>query len=148
MSQFVYHPENLQPFNRETLASNIEILTKSAGSSSLTKGIDSKALGAIKSLLNAITKSDLDKFPTNKFKNLNNPYSIALKINQDYPGEEIIRDGVFNEARSMGQQICKIPADKWNPGDIYIEIKKPGEIPNTLEGLNGLFINNWVKSLA
>jgi hypothetical protein len=43
----------------------------------------------------------------------------------------------------MGQQICKIPADKWNPGDIYIEIKKPSEIPNNLEDLNGLFINNW-----
>ena len=135
--------ENLQPFNRETLASNVEILNKSIGSSSLTEGIDSKALGAIKSLLNAITQSDLDKFPTNKFKNLNNPYSIALKINQDYSGEKIIRDGIFNEARAMGQQLCKIPADKWNPGDIYIEIKEPKEIPNNLEDLNGLFVNNW-----
>ncbi len=90
-----------------------------------------------------LNNSDLEKFPVNKFKNFNNPYSIALKINQDYPGEEIIRDGVFNEARSMGQQICKIPADKWNPGDIYVEIKKPSTIPNTLEGLNGLFVNDW-----
>jgi len=43
----------------------------------------------------------------------------------------------------MGQQLCKIPADKWNPGDIYIEIKEPKEIPNNLEGLNGLFVNSW-----
>jgi len=135
--------KNLQPFNQETISSNVDILNDSIDNSSLTKGIDSKALGTINSLLKVLNNSDLEKFPVNKFKNFNNPYSIALKINQDYPGEEIIRDGVFNEARSMGQQICKIPADKWNPGDIYIEIKKPGEIPNTLEGLNGLFVNNW-----
>lgn len=135
--------ENLQPFNQETLSSNVDILNNAIDNSSLTEGIDSKALGAIKSLLKTLNNSDLEKFPVNKFKNFNNPYSIALKINQDYPGEKIIRDGVFNEARAMGQQICKIPADKWNPGDIYIEVKEPGEIPNNLEGLNGLFVNNW-----
>ena len=135
--------KNLQPFNQETISSNVDILNDSIDNSSLTKGIDSKALGAINSLLKVLNNSDLEKFPVNKFKNFNNPYSIASKINQDYPGEEIIRDGVFNEARSMGQQICKIPADKWNPGDIYVEIKKPSTIPNTLEGLNGLFVNDW-----
>ena len=135
--------KNLQPFNQETISSNVDILNDSIDTSSLTKGIDSKALGAINSLLKVLNNSDLEKFPVNKFKNFNNPYSIASKINQDYPGEEIIRDGVFNEARSMGQQICKIPADKWNPGDIYIEIKTPGSIPDTLEDLNGLFVNNW-----
>ena len=135
--------ENLKPFNKENLESNVEILNKSIDSSSLTEGIDNKALGAIKSLLTALNNSDLDKFPVNKFKNFNNPYSIALKINQDYSGEKIIRDGAFNEARAMGQQLCKIPADKWNPGDIYIEINPPGEMPNSLESLNGLFVNDW-----
>ena len=135
--------KNLQPFNQETISSNVDILNDSIDNSSLFKGIDGKALGAIKSLLKILNNSDLEKFPVNKFKNFNNPYSIASKVNQDYPGEEFIRDGVFNEIRAMGQQICKIPADKWNPGDIYIKIKNPPQIPDTLEGLNGLFVNNW-----
>ncbi len=135
--------ENLKPFNKETLSSNVDILNNSISNSSLTEGIDSKSLSVIKQLLSALNNSDLEKFPVNKFKSFNNPYSIALKINKDYPGEKIIRDGVFNEVRAMGQQLCKIPADKWNPGDIYIEIKTPGSIPDTLEDLNGLFVNNW-----
>jgi len=105
--------ENLKPFNKENLESNVEILNKSIDSSSLTEGIDNKALGAIKSLLTALNNSDLDKFPVNKFKNFNNPYSIALKINQDYSGEKIIRDGAFNEARAMGQQYVKVQQDKF-----------------------------------
>ena len=133
--------KNLQPFNKETISSNVEILNDSISSS--VEGIDSKALNSIKSLLKAVNSSDLDKFPSNKFKNFNNPYSIALKLNSDYPGEKIIRDGVFNEIRAKGQQLCRIPADKWNPGDIYIEIKTPSEIPDNLEELNGLFVNDW-----
>jgi len=135
--------ENLKPFNKETLSSNVDILNNSISNSSLTEGIDSKALNVIKQLLSNLNNSDLEKFPVNKFKNFNNPYSIALKINKDYPGEKIIRDELFEEIKKRGEDLCKIPADKWNPGDIFIEIKTPGLIPDTLEDLNGLFVNNW-----
>jgi len=132
--------KNLQPFNQETISSNVDILNDSIN---LTEGMDQKSKSAITSYLKILNSSDLTNFPINKLKNLNNPYSIALKLTEDYPKEKIIRNELFDEIRSMGQQICNIPADKWNPGDIYIEINNPGKIPNTLEELNGLFVNKW-----
>ena len=135
--------ENLSPFNQQTLPENVNILQNSIDNSSLTEGLDGKALNSIKSFINTVADSDLSSFPSNKLKYLNNPYSIALKINNDYPGEKIIRDGVFSEIRSKSQQIYGVPADKWNPGDIYIEIKTPSNIPDTEDEINGLFVNKW-----
>jgi hypothetical protein len=109
----------------------------------MTSGIDAKSINSINLLIKAIINSNVENFPNNKYKNLNNPYSIALKIKSTYPGEKIIRDGVFNEVRAKGQQLCKIPADKWNPGDIYIQINDVTQIPNNLPDLNNLFVNEW-----
>jgi hypothetical protein len=135
--------EDLKPFNKETLESNINILEKSINNSSMVNGMDAKSIKSISLFIKAITNSDPKTFPNNKYKNLNNPYSIALKIKSNYPGEKIIRDGIFNEIRTKGQQLCKIPADKWNPGDIYIQLNDIEEIPNNLTDLNNLFINEW-----
>ena len=135
--------EDLKPFNKETLESNVNILEKAIGNSSMTNGIDAKSINSINLLIKVIINSDIENFPNNKYKNLNNPYSIALKIKSTYPGEKIIRDGVFNEVRAKGQQLCNIPADKWNPGDIYIQINDVTQIPNNLPDLNNLFVNEW-----
>ena len=132
--------KDLQSFNSDTLSSNVDILNDST---SLTEGMDQKSASAITSYLKVLNSSDLTEFPVNKLKNLNNPYSIALKLTKDYPGEKIIRNKLFDGVRAMGQKICSIPADKWNPGDIYVEIANPGSIPNNLEELNGLFVNKW-----
>ena len=132
--------KNLQPFNSDTLSSNVDILIDSTD---LTEGMDAKSKNAVASYLKILNSSDLTNFPANKLKNLNNPYSIALKLIEDYPGEKIIRNELFDQIRAKGQELCKIPADKWNPGDIYIEINNPGNIPNDLEELNGLFVNKW-----
>ena len=132
--------KKLQPFNQKTISSNVDILNDSID---LTEGMDTKSKSAIASYLKILNSSDLTDFPINKLKNLNNPYSISSKLTEDYPGEKIIRNELFDEIRAMGQQICGIPADKWNPGDIYIEINNPGKIPSTLEELNGLFVNKW-----
>ena len=132
--------KNLQPFNQETISSNVDILNNSMN---LTEGMDTKSKSAITSYLKILNSSNLTDFPINKLKNFNNPYSIALKLTEDYPGEKIIRNETFDGIRAMGKQICGIPEDKWNPGDIYIEINDPGKIPNTLEELNGLFVNKW-----
>jgi hypothetical protein len=135
--------EDLKPFNKETLESNVNILEKAIGNSSMTSGMDAKSINSINLLIKAISNSDIENFPNNKFKNLNNPYSIALKIKSTYPEKKIIRDGIFNEVRAKGQQLCKIPADKWNPGDIYIQLSNVEGIPNDLVDLNNLFVNEW-----
>ena len=135
--------EDLKPFNKETLESNIDLLQKAIENSSFTNGMDVRSINSINSLIKVISNSDIKNFPNNKFKNLNNPYSIALKIKSTYPDEKIIRDGIFNEIRAKGQELCKIPADKWNPGDIYVQLNDVKEIPNNLTELNNLFVNEW-----
>ena len=132
--------KDLKPFNSDTISSNVDILSESID---LTEGMDQKAASAISNYLKILNASDLEDFPSNKLKNLNNPYSIALKIDDDYPGQKVIRNNLFDQIRAMGSQLCKMPADKWNPGDIYVELNKPGSIPNNLEDLNGLFVNSW-----
>jgi len=132
--------KDLKPFNSDTISSNVDILSESID---LTEGMDQKAASAISNYLKILNASDLENFPSNKLKNLNNPYSIALKIDDDYPGQKVIRNNLFDQIRAMGSQLCKMPADKWNPGDIYVELNKPGSIPNDLEDLNGLFVNSW-----
>ena len=132
--------KNLKPFNSDTISSNVDILNESID---LTEGMDQKAASAISNYLKILNASDLEDFPSNKFKNLNNPYSIASKINDDYPGQKVIRDSLFDQIRAMGSKLCQIPADKWNPGDIYVELNKPESIPSNLEDLNGLFVNSW-----
>jgi hypothetical protein len=59
--------------------------------------MDTTSKSAITSYLKILNSSDLTDFPINKLKNLNNPYSIALKLTEDYPGEKIIRNEIFDE---------------------------------------------------
>jgi hypothetical protein len=80
--------------------------------------------------------------------NLNDPLSSALTIKKAYPDKKIIRDGIFNTLRNIGSQVTGIKADKWNPGDVYLQITEP-EVPSIEEvkkdysKLNGLFVNDW-----
>ena len=80
--------------------------------------------------------------------NLNDPLSSALTIKKAYPDKKLIRDGIFNTLRNIGSQITGIKPDKWNPGDVYLQIAEP-EVPSIEEvqkdysKLNGLFVNDW-----
>ena len=81
--------------------------------------------------------------------NLNDPLSSALTIKEKYPNKKLIRDGIFNTLRKIGSQANPgMKADKWNPGDVYLQISEP-EVPSIEEvqkdysKLNGLFVNDW-----
>lgn len=50
-------------------------------------------------------------------------FKVMLDTNPDF---EIDRASLFNDIRSAAQQITKLPADKWCPGDIYF-IRKGSE---------------------
>ena len=85
--------------------------------------------------------------------NLNDPLSSALTIKKAYPNKKLIRDGAFNTIRQVGTQATGIEADKWNPGDVYLEISEPKipsveEVKKDYSKLNGLFVNDWGKTDA
>ena len=75
---------------------------------------------------------------------INQPLSSALVIKEVYPGQKLIRTGVFDEIRSTAQSLTGLPADKWNPGDLYVQL---GNVDlsgiDNIELLNGLFNDDW-----
>jgi hypothetical protein len=86
------------------------------------------------------TNSDSNKY----IKFINQPFSSALSIKQAYPGEKLIRDGLFTQAKSLGKQLSGYPSDKHNPGDLFVDLGGANlDNIKTLEGLNDLFVDSW-----
>jgi len=75
---------------------------------------------------------------------INQPLSSALAIKDKYPGQKLIRTGLFDEIRKKAQSITGLPADKWCPGDLYVQLG-PVEIPtgDDIELINNLFNDEW-----
>lgn len=81
-----------------------------------------------------------------KFINfINQPLSSALAIKEKYPKQKLIRTGAFDEVRTKASSLTGLPADKWNPGDLYVQISDIGDISNIqdVENLNDLFNDSW-----
>jgi hypothetical protein len=76
---------------------------------------------------------------------LNQPLSSALTIKSTYPGQKLIRTGLFDTIRSKASLLTGLPADKWNPGDVYIQLKDVSDInsKDNIELINDLFNDNW-----
>lgn len=82
-------------------------------------------------------------------KFINQPLSSALLLREAYPGGTLVRTGIFDEIRKKANRLTNLPADKWCPGDVYIQT---GEVTGldkiqSIENLNGLFNEEW-KSTA
>jgi hypothetical protein len=75
---------------------------------------------------------------------INQPLSSALAIKEVYPGQKLIRTGLFDEIRSKAQSITGLPADKWCPGDLYVQLESV-ELPteDNIELINDLFNDEW-----
>ena len=75
---------------------------------------------------------------------INQPLSSALAIKEVYPGQKLIRSGLFDQIRSKAQSITGLPADKWCPGDLYVQLG-PVELPtdDNIELINDLFNDEW-----
>jgi len=85
---------------------------------------------------------------TNSTKNvkfLNQPLSSALAIKEAYPKSRLIRDGIFNSIRTKAQSLTGLPADKWNPGDLYVQLGEVGNFENAdnIEIINDFFNDEW-----
>jgi len=139
----LYNSDITKPFTKENFAENMDKLNKASfeGISNIEKNL--------KSYLN-IFNEDIEAASNSKaaINNLNDPLSSALTIKKDYPGKKLIRDGIFDTLRKIGYQATGIEADKWNPGDVYLQISEPKiptveEVQKDYSKLNGLFVNDW-----
>ena len=81
---------------------------------------------------------------------LNDPLSIALVLKSKYSSWKWERDSAFEKVRKNASQICKVPADKWNPSDAYLvkgTLKNesgPGEnITTQIAPINNQFVSSW-----
>lgn len=127
------------PFDKDNYDSRIPSLIEI--SSRGIQGESSQASEKVKAYLEAIQ----EKAVAGNLHVLNQSLSPALALKQAYPGQQLIRTGLFDQIRSKAQQLTGFPADKWNPGDLYVYlggIKNIDSIDN-IELLNDLFVDEW-----
>ena len=81
---------------------------------------------------------------------LNQPLSVAISLKEKYKSWTWERDKNFNKVRKKGSQICKVPADKWNPADTYlvkgsvVTTTGPGtNITTQIAPKNNQFVTEW-----
>ncbi len=125
------------PFNSENFDSRIEQLIEA-----FQKGIPGETNDVKKEVIEFLEGA---QNTTRFIKFLNQPLSSALAIKKVYPGQKLIRTGDFDEIRTKAIEITGYPADKWCPGDLYVEISSPGNIQaiEGVETLNDLFNDFW-----
>ena len=99
-----------------------QLLNGVLDSSGLYEGLDSKS---IKETQKKFTVFSQESASTSlaALAALNDPFSSARRLHNDYGQYKLIRDGAFNSIRSAARNATGIDADKWNPGDIYIQTK-------------------------
>ena len=126
------------PFNKENYESRVNSLIEIA-----EKGIPGETSDASQKVV-AYLSATADDNKASNVTFINQPLSSALTIKDKYPGQELIRTGLFDEIRSMAQSLTGFPADKWCPGDLYVQL---GNVDlsgiDNIELLNGLFNDKW-----
>jgi hypothetical protein len=136
---------NLKPFDAGNYANNFKIIKSSTDK---FNDVESSAQNKINQLFDLIGNTTT---PLSKTRSvLNNPYSIALELYGDYPSARVNRGELFDTIRSTCSKITKLPADKWNPGDIYLVNSTP-ELPTETDSIvpwNELFVNEWGSTNA
>jgi hypothetical protein len=127
------------PFTKENYNSRIEQLIEV--SSKGISGESSEASSKVNTFLTAIAEKDT---PAN-INFINQPLSSALAIKEAYPGQKLIRTGLFNSIRSKASQLTGLPADKWCPGDVYVQLKEIEDLNSidNIEILNDYFNSEW-----
>jgi len=137
-----YVSDITSPFTTENILKRAENLKSIANAG--IPGEDSNSSQKVLKYLSALEPKNVH------VKFINQPLSSALSIKDKYPEGNIIRSGVFHEIRSKARALTGMNADKWCPGDMYIQL---GAIPDfssydNIEILNELFLsgtgdNQW-----
>jgi hypothetical protein len=126
------------PFNKENYESRVNDLIEIA-----SKGIPGETSEASQKVVKYLEATSGDN-KTSNITFINQPLSSALAIKDKYPGQKLIRTGLFDQIRSMAQSLTGFPADKWCPGDLYVQLRNVdlSGIDN-IELLNKLFNDEW-----
>ena len=126
------------PFNKENYESRVNDLIEIA-----SKGIPGETSEASQKVVKYLEATSGDN-KTSNITFINQPLSSALAIKDKYPGQKLIRTGLFDQIRSMAQSLTGFPADKWCPGDLYVQL---GNVDlsgiDNIELLNKLFNDEW-----
>ena len=126
------------PFNKENYESRVNSLIEIA-----EKGIPGETSDASQKVV-AYLSATADDNKTGNIAFINQPLSSALAIKEVYPGQKLIRTGLFDSIRSKAQSLTGLPADKWCPGDLYVQL---GPVNLTeddnIELINDLFNGEW-----
>ena len=125
------------PFNAENYESRVSDLIEIASNG--IQGESNKASQKVIKFLEATQEASKRNIDF-----INQPLSSALAIKEVYPGQKLIRTGLFDQIRSKAQSITGLPADKWCPGDLYVQLG-PVEVPSddNIELINNLFNDDW-----
>ncbi len=126
------------PFTKENYESRVNQLIETA-----EKGIPGETNSASQKVVDYLSATVGDSKAAN-VNFINQPLSSALAIKEVYPGQKLIRTGIFDEIRKKAQSITGLPADKWCPGDLYVQLESV-EIPteDNIELINDLFNDEW-----
>ena len=136
----LFYSTNIEtPFNTENYQSRISQLIEISD-----KGISGESPEASKKVatyLQAISGESKKQY----IDFINQPLSSALAIKKVYPGQKLIRTGIFNVIRNKAQALTGIPADKWCPGDLYVQLGSVEgvESADNIELLNDMFNDSW-----
>ena len=126
------------PFNKENYESRVNDLIEIA-----SKGIPGETSSASQKVVSYLEATAGDDKAAN-INFINQPLSSALAIKGAYPGQKLIRTGLFDSIRSKAQSLTGLPADKWCPGDLYVQL---GAVNLTeddnIELINDLFNDEW-----
>jgi len=127
------------PFDKENYESRINSLIEIT-----SNGISGESSEAAKKVNNFLTAISSKNTPTN-INFINQPLSSALAIKEVYPGKKLVRTGIFNSIRAKANQLTGLPADKWCPGDLYVQLKEVTglESVDNIEILNDYFNDEW-----
>ena len=127
------------PFNKENFESRISSLKELISEN----GIDGESSGAV-SKVNKYLEAVSKQVKASHINFINQPLSSALAIKEVYPGQRLIRTGIFDQVRKMAQGLTGLPADKWNPGDLYVQLGDVNfEGLDNIELINDLFVDSW-----
>lgn len=142
---FLYYSNINSPFDKENYISRVEsLLEKIEGG---IEGVDESTTNKIQSWLEGFLE---DEKPAKYIKVINQTLSSSLTIKEGYPNQKLIRDDLFDTLRRAATNITKFPSDKWNPGDIYVQISEVSDdiislalTEENIEVINDLFNDEW-----
>ena len=125
------------PFTKENYESRVNSLIEIANN-----GISGETSAASQKVVKYLEATS--EVSTKNITFINQPLSSALAIKEVYPGQKLIRTGLFDSIRKKAQSLTGLPADKWCPGDLYVQL---GDVSlaedDNIELINDLFNDDW-----